>query len=386
MSDTATIEPAADSAPAERVYSGDSSDLREAAAEYGARRSEAEQRVVHFEDNAPAPDWLANPTTPDGKPVDPSDKNQAYDELQRYRAERRAAIVSELEAKQQEQELDAVIAAEQTERVQQEEQARAQQELQQQIEHAARAAQATQLSDSQQQSPIEKAIETRQEQYLRAAVAIAPELVTIAQLSHHDPARANAALAEFAQRNPATYAQLQLLDASFQIDGLARAQAVTARQQETTRAFEDFAKSQEALAEQKIPELRADPAIRTAFQHRALNTLTEAGFAEAEVRAAWTGAPLNIRDARVQDVIAKATRYDAMMEAKNRVSAKALPPVQRPGIARSPTSGAEALIGAAERRLAAAKPGSQEELRAAAAVRAAAKEANQFRDSRGRFA
>src|SRR5262249_26405812 len=103
---------------------------------------------------------------------------------------------------------------------------------------------------------------------------------------------------------------------------------------------QQYAKVAEAWdkqTEQLIPELRddADPEARRELQEGAAKVLRDVGMSEAEVRAAWNGHPINLRHPAAQAIIAKAAKYDRMMEktsAKELASHRKPPPkLMRPG-------------------------------------------------------
>src|SRR5262245_47105721 len=265
---TADTAPASDSAP-ERVYDGDSASLREAAAELTAHRSESSPRIVHYEDNAPAPKWAANPVNADGEPIDPSEKNQAYEALQRHRAERRAAIVGELEANQ-EQERQAELAAEQAEQVRQEQEAATQREQQQRaaVESAAKVAH---VSQSQQEA-------LRAIQQLEAAAEL--EFPELKGLSGEAQWQAVAALPAERQQRLGQYLQgYQVTQELAQFRGL---QAHAAQRQ----AFEAYGNAEDEKFWAAHPEL-ADPVKRQQMQTAALEYLVGQGLSKHQTRDLW---------------------------------------------------------------------------------------------------
>jgi hypothetical protein len=94
-----------------------------------------------------------------------------------------------------------------------------------------------------------------------------------------------------------------------------------------------FAQTEDKKFADKVPEL-ADPAQKTKLQEAALGALKDVGFSESELGAAWNGqASLSLRDHRVQLLIRDAVRFREAQEKLKTVTAKPVPPVQRPGVA-----------------------------------------------------
>lgn len=125
---------------------------------------------------------------------------------------------------------------------------------------------------------------------------------------------------------------------------------------ERNAKFAEFAKSQDALLTEKVPEL-ADKDKAEKLQKSALAVLHDAGFTDQELGQSWNGeGSLNLRDHRWQMVVIKAAKYDAAQHAvaEKTTAAKAakpLPPVQRPGVAQPKGAQREATIQALTQRL-----------------------------------
>jgi hypothetical protein len=97
--------------------------------------------------------------------------------------------------------------------------------------------------------------------------------------------------------------------------------------------FTDFAKRQDDLFKEKVPDM-ADEAKAAELQKKALTVLSDLGFDEAELAQSWNGQKdLSLRDHRVQLLIRDATLWrEAQVKAKA-AATKPVPPVQRPGAA-----------------------------------------------------
>jgi hypothetical protein len=145
------------------------------------------------------------------------------------------------------------------------------------------------------------------------------------------------------------------------------AQVAEQRQaQELSQKWQSFAAEQDKLFAEKVPDL-ADPAKATKLRESAVKVLTDIGFTDQELAAAWNGERgVSLRDHKVQLLILDAMKWrDAEAKAKQ-VTAAPKPPVQRPGTQQARPSAAEAEIQALQQKL--DQTGS---LRDAAALRAA---------------
>jgi hypothetical protein len=130
------------------------------------------------------------------------------------------------------------------------------------------------------------------------------------------------------------------------------AQAAQQRQAQDLQArFVAFAKEQDARFIERNPEF-ADQAKAAALQKAAINTLKNTGFSEDELGRQWAGQEaLSLRDARLQEIIKKASLYDQAQASIKKAAPKALPPVQRPGVAPAPGRGVQQQISALEKQL-----------------------------------
>jgi hypothetical protein len=133
--------------------------------------------------------------------------------------------------------------------------------------------------------------------------------------------------------------QQQVAEVTRQILG---AQARQASEQQ--RRFADFAKRQDDLFKDKVPQM-ADPAEVAKLQSAAMAVLKDHGFEEAELAASWHGQKdFSLRDHRVQLLVRDAILWrEAKAKAKAAV-AKPLPPVQRPGTSQPKGAAQEAVI------------------------------------------
>ena len=105
--------------------------------------------------------------------------------------------------------------------------------------------------------------------------------------------------------------------------------------QEAQAKFAKFADEQDKAFIARVPEF-ANKDKAAELQNAAMKTLRNIGFSDDELPKHWNKQEsLSLRDARMQELIHKAARWDEAQEAKKTVTAKKdLPPVQRPGVAR----------------------------------------------------
>jgi hypothetical protein len=137
--------------------------------------------------------------------------------------------------------------------------------------------------------------------------------------------------------------------ATHQAVAAAQAQIQAQEAQARQAAFRQYVAQEEAKVAKLIPELdeKADPTARRELQQAAQVLLRGVGYTDDEMRSAWyEGAPLSLRDARAQAVIAKAAKYDRLVSRENELRAhrKPIPPVQRPGVGGQRISRADAEI------------------------------------------
>jgi hypothetical protein len=103
--------------------------------------------------------------------------------------------------------------------------------------------------------------------------------------------------------------------------------------QEKLAQFTEFAKRQDDLFKEKVPDM-ADEAKSAELQKQALAVLGELGFTEAELLPLWNGhKELSLRDHRLQLLIRDATLWREAQAKAKAAATKPVPPVQRPGAA-----------------------------------------------------
>jgi hypothetical protein len=128
--------------------------------------------------------------------------------------------------------------------------------------------------------------------------------------------------------------------------------ATLARQnQETQQRFAHFAREQDTLIHEKVPEL-ADRAQAGKAAEGAVAMLKDLGFDDHELGEMWNGRQaLSLRDHRVQLLIRDGVRYREAQAAAKAAAAKSVPQVQRPGAASSRNADLDARLNALDQRL-----------------------------------
>lgn len=154
-----------------------------------------------------------------------------------------------------------------------------------------------------------------------------PELIGL------KPENVQSAFAEIARQDPARFARVQALIASTQ-------QMFAQQQQERQRGAEIARQNFTTIA--KAEDIRfgamlkdESKATQQAVSAAIFDSARESGIEPAELVRLFNSEPL-MRNATFQRMMYDAGKYRLMTKAKVAAAAKALPPVQRPGMARSP--------------------------------------------------
>ncbi len=153
-----------------------------------------------------------------------------------------------------------------------------------------------------------------------------PELVGIS------PEHVPATFAQIARQDPARFARVQAL--------IANTQQMFALQQQESRRSEEIARqnfAERAKAEDARFDtmLKGEPkATQRAVTGEIFNTARESGIEPVELMRLFNSEPL-MRNAAFQRMMYDAGKYRLMTKTRDVASAKALPSVQRPGMARS---------------------------------------------------
>ena len=154
-----------------------------------------------------------------------------------------------------------------------------------------------------------------------------PELATV------PPEKLPAALEQMSRQDPAKFARVRAMVATTE-QLFAQQQQESHRQAEVTRQkFQDFALAEDARFETMLKgEPRATQAAVTA---EIIASARASGVETNELMRLFNSEPL-MRNAVFQHMMYDAGKYRLMMKAKDAAAAKPVPPVQRPGMARTP--------------------------------------------------
>lgn|GEM_PF-1625261 len=154
-----------------------------------------------------------------------------------------------------------------------------------------------------------------------------PELIGLA------PEHVQAAFADIARKDPARFARVQAL--------ISGTQQMFAQQQQEQRRSADIAR-QNFAARAKAEDARFDAmlkgepkAIQRAVTAEIYAAAKESGLAPSEFMRLFNSEPV-MRNAVFQKMMYEAGKFRLMTKAKDAASAKALPQVVRPGMARTP--------------------------------------------------
>lgn len=200
----------------------------------------------------------------------------------------------------------------------------------------------------------EQAVEQARQQY-EAALPILAQNIQASMSSEFADIRTMADVQRMATEDWPRYARWDAQQK--QLAAVQQEHQTALERQATERAakFAEFAKAQDALLMEKVPDL-ADQDKAAKLQKAALGVLHDAGFSDQELSQSWNGeGAFNLRDHRWQMVVLKAAKYDAAQQAVTEkvttAKAKPLPPVQRPGVAQPKGAQREATIQALNQRL-----------------------------------
>jgi hypothetical protein len=121
--------------------------------------------------------------------------------------------------------------------------------------------------------------------------------------------------------------------------------------QEQSKQWSDFAKRQDELLLEKVPDL-ADKVKAPVLQKAAVDLLVDEGFTQDELARMWNGQQsLSIRDARLQKLIVDGVRYREAQAKARTANAKPIPPVQRPGVSQGKAADRDAKIASLSQQL-----------------------------------
>jgi hypothetical protein len=109
------------------------------------------------------------------------------------------------------------------------------------------------------------------------------------------------------------------------------------------------------MISRELPAYKTE-AGRKAISEASRNMLKNLGLSDQHIKQVWAdGAPINLRSAPAQAILAKAAAYDLAVKRAQAVQKAPIPPVQRPGVARPRGAGAAADVATLQTQLANAK-------------------------------
>jgi hypothetical protein len=116
------------------------------------------------------------------------------------------------------------------------------------------------------------------------------------------------------------------------------------RTAEFTQRWTEFAKREDSLFAEKVPEM-ADRDKAAKLQSAAVSVLKELGFSDEELSRSYHGKQgMSLRDHRVQLLVRDATLWREAQAKAKAATAKPVPPVQRPGVSQGKAAEREAAI------------------------------------------
>lgn len=130
-----------------------------------------------------------------------------------------------------------------------------------------------------------------------------------------------------------------------------RANAEARQEQEQTHKFSEFARKQDDILKDFVPEL-ADEAKAQKLGNSAITLLKDYGFEEQELGNLWVGKEkISLRDARIQRLVIDGVKYREAQAARKAAVAQPKPPVQRPGVAQPKGAAVQAQVQALSQKL-----------------------------------
>jgi hypothetical protein len=153
------------------------------------------------------------------------------------------------------------------------------------------------------------------------------------ELAGVGPDHLPAALEQMSRQDPAKFARVQAMIAT--TDRLAAQQQHESRRQAelVQRKFHDYARAEDSRFETLMKG--EPPEIQRAVSSEIVASAKASGVDEAELFRLFHSEPL-MRNAVFQRMMYDAGKYRLMMKARDAVAARPVPPVQRPGMARTP--------------------------------------------------
>jgi hypothetical protein len=153
-----------------------------------------------------------------------------------------------------------------------------------------------------------------------------PELAALA------PEQLPEALAQMARQDPAKLSRIQAIVAASDQLRARHGEEVRRTTDAARRDFQNYAKAEDVRLETLLKEETRD--VRQAVAQEIVASAKASGIERDELQRLFDSEPL-MRNATFQRMMYDAGKYRLMMKARDAVTAKPVPPVQRPGMATS---------------------------------------------------
>lgn len=151
-----------------------------------------------------------------------------------------------------------------------------------------------------------------------------PELASLA------PERLPEALAQIAHQDPAKLARIQAIVAGSEQLRARQSEEMQRTADAARRTFQNYARAEDARLETMLKEETSG--VRQAVAQEIMASAKASGIEPEEMQRLFDSEPL-MRNATFQRMMYDAGKYRLMMKAKDAVTTKPMPPVQRPGMA-----------------------------------------------------
>src|SRR6266516_3865903 len=203
-------------------------------------------------------------------------------------------------------------------------------------------------ADARKAAEAERATIAQQRAQYEQAIKAALDIQSKGGTSEFADIQSSADAMKLATEDPFRYARFAAHQQQLQVLQQEQAQAQHRQIQEREAQMGEWRAKQDAAFIDRVPEF-ADTAKREALQKAAVATLSDVGFSQEEMQGLYQNSIL--RDARIQELILKAAKYDQGQRMLKTAPAKSVPPVMRPGVSQPRPSANAAKIEALNTQL-----------------------------------
>jgi hypothetical protein len=318
---------------------------------------------------------LREPLGDHGSPDEALTPRQAAKEQDNFRQELAAqqqALRNEIdgaeariEAQREQERIEAEGRAEQERIAHEQAESQRQQALQQRQADDAERIRVAQLEWERGATNEERTLHDNWNKWVEWAKTI-PEMVSVEAAQHtirtnpQRTAQLQQAKAKLDAAQAAIQRRLTELGHTRQLQQYAVATHQTQAQQQAYRQYseQEDIKANEMIS-REIPHWKTEEG-RAAISKASRAMLKNLGLTDQHIEQVWdNGAPINLRSAPAQAIMAKAAAYDLAVARAREAQKAGVPPVQRPGVARPRGAGAAENVRALQAQLANAKGGNQ---------------------------